>query len=144
TASEVEQNYARARQLCQHLEGPYQRFPVVRGLWNYYQVRAEHQTALALGEQLLTLAQHAQDSARLVAAHRALGATLLLLGAADVALTHFAQGMALYDPKQHRASAFLSEDDAGVICQFYAAWALWYLGSPDQGLAQVDEAVVLA
>ena len=40
-------------------------------------MRAEYQTALALGEQLLTLAQHIQDPAMLVAAHRALGATLL-------------------------------------------------------------------
>jgi hypothetical protein len=37
---------------------------------------------VALGEQLLTLAQQAQDSAMLLVAHRALGTTLLLLGAA--------------------------------------------------------------
>jgi predicted ATPase len=31
-----------------------------------------------------------------------------------------------------------------VICHSYAAWALWYLGHPDQGLARIDEAVTLA
>jgi hypothetical protein len=71
---------------------------VLRGLWNYYQVRAEYQTAHALGEQLLTLAQQVQDSAMLMAAHRALGSTLFLLGAAASAQPHFAQGIALYDP----------------------------------------------
>jgi predicted ATPase len=91
-APEVEQTYARARQLCQHLEDPYQLFPVLRGLWTYYLVHAEYQTAHALGEQLLTLAQQTQDSAMLLAAHRALGSTLLYLGAAASALTHFAQG----------------------------------------------------
>ena len=55
-------------------------------------VRAELQTAHALGEQLLTLAQQAQDSAMLLAAHRALGATLFHLGAVAAAHTHFAQG----------------------------------------------------
>jgi predicted ATPase len=143
-ALEVGETYTRARQLCQHLEDPQRLIPMLNGLWNYYLVRAELQTACALGAQLLALAQQTQDSAMLLAAHRALGATLFYLGETTLAYTHFVQGMALYDPKQHRASAFLSEDDAGVICHILAAWALWCLGSLDQGLAQVDEAVVLA
>ena len=61
----------------------------------------------------------------LVAAHRALGTTLFYLGAAASALTHLAQGMALYDPQQHRASAFLYGEDAGVVCYSCAAWTLW-------------------
>ena len=140
----MEQTYTRARELCQHLEDPHQLFPVLRGLWSYYNVRAELQTAHALGEQLLTLAQQAQDSAMLVAAHRALGTTLFCLGAVASAHTHFTQGIALYDPQQHRASAFLYGEDAGVICHSHAAWTLWYLGYPDQGLARSQEAVTLA
>ena len=143
-APEVGEIYTSARQLCEHLEDPYQLFPVVRGLWNYYNVRAEYQTAYTLGEQLLTLAQHAQDAAMLLAAHRALGASLFFLGTAVSALTHFTQGIALYDPQQHRAAAFLYGDDAGVICHNFAAWTLWSLGYPDQGLARLDEALTLA
>ena len=44
-APEVGETYTYARQLCQHLEDPHQLFPVLRGLWNYYYVRAEYQTA---------------------------------------------------------------------------------------------------
>ncbi len=120
-APEVEQTYTRARHLCQHLEDPHQLFPVLRGLWVYYLTRAELQTAHALGAQLLTLAQHAHDSAMLLEAHRALGATLFYLGAGAAALTHLAQGMALYDPQQHGASTFLYGDDTGVVCQSIAA-----------------------
>jgi predicted ATPase len=65
-ASETQQTYTRARQLCQHLEDPYQLCPVLRGLHIYYLMRAELQTAHALGLQLLTLVQQAQDSAMLV------------------------------------------------------------------------------
>jgi predicted ATPase len=79
-APEVGEAYTYARQRCEHLEDPQRLFPVLRGLWNYYNVRAELQTAYELGEQLLTLAQHAQDTAMLPAAHRALGSTLLWLG----------------------------------------------------------------
>jgi hypothetical protein len=53
----VEQTYSHARYLCQYLNDPHQLLPILRGLWNYYLVRAELQTAQALGEQLLTLAQ---------------------------------------------------------------------------------------
>src|SRR5262249_11757684 len=54
-APEVRETYTSAQQLCQHLENPHQLFPVLRGLYGYYQVRAELQTAYALGEQLLAL-----------------------------------------------------------------------------------------
>jgi predicted ATPase len=117
---------------------------VLRGLWNYYQVRAELQTAHTLGEQLLTLAQQFQDSAMLVAAHRALGSTLFQRGAVAAAHMHFTQGMALYAPQQHRTAAFLYGEDAGVICHLYAAWMLWSLGYPDQGRRQMHEAMTLA
>jgi predicted ATPase len=143
-APEVEQTYLRARQLCAHLDDPHQLFPVLRGLWNYSNVRAEYPTAHALGEQLLTLAQHTHDAAMLVAAHRALGATLFYLGAVASAQTHFAQGIALYDSQQHRSSVFLYGEDAGVICHSYAAWTLWFLGYPVQGRTQMDEALALA
>jgi adenylate cyclase len=80
----------------------------------------------------------------LLAAHRALGTTLFHLGAVAAAHTHLVQGMALYDPQQHRASVFLYGEDVGVICYSYASWTFWYLGYPDQGLARSHEAVSLA
>jgi predicted ATPase len=143
-APETGQTYTHALSLCQHLEEPQQLFPVLRGLWQYYHVRADFRTAYGLGEQLLALAQQAQDSAMLVAAERAVGTTLLYLGAAAEAHTHFAQGIALYDPYQHRASVFRYGGDAGVHCRSYDAFTLWSLGYPDQGLAQSHEAVTLA
>src|SRR6266849_3714322 len=39
-APEVAQTYLRAQHLCHHLEDPHQLFSVLRGLWNYYHVRA--------------------------------------------------------------------------------------------------------
>src|SRR5262249_13423752 len=98
------------------------------------------------GEQLLTLAQQSQDSdaAMLVVAHRALGTTLYDMGMAAEAHMHFTQGLALYDPQQHRSYAFLYGEDAGVVCASHAAWTRWLLGYPDQGLAQSQQAVTLA
>jgi class 3 adenylate cyclase/predicted ATPase len=143
-APEVGQTYTRARHLCAHLDNPHQLFPIQRGLWNYHFVRAEYQMAHALGEQLLTLAQQAQDSAMLLVAHRALGTTGFFMGAVASAHAHLAQGIALYDSQQHRALALLYGEDTGVTCRCFAACTLWYLGYPDQGRAQMDEAVTLA
>src|SRR5262249_25957442 len=143
-AREVGETYTRARQLCQHLGDPHQLSPVLWGLLTYAVVRAELQTAHALGKELLALAQQAQDTVLFVAAHRALGATLFYLGEVASAHTNFAQGIALYAPQQHRASVFLHGQDSGVICHIYGAWTLWILGYPDQGLARSHEAVTLA
>jgi len=80
----------------------------------------------------------------LMVAHRALGSTLFYLGDTALAHTHYTEGIALYDPHQHRALAFLYGDDAGVVFLSHAARALWLLGYPDQGRARNDEAVTLA
>jgi predicted ATPase len=141
---EVQQTYLRAQHLCAHLDDPHQLFPVLCGLWIYYCIRAELQTAHELGKQLLTLAQQGQEAAMLCAAHRALGSTLFYLGTLTSAHTHVAQGIALYDLQQHRASVFLYGEDTGVFCRSLGARMLWCLGYPDQGLTRNDEAVTLA
>lgn len=143
-SSEVGEAYTYARQLCEHLNDPSQLFPVLRGLWYVYHARAKLQTAHGFGEQLLAIAQHTQDAAMLVAAHRALGTTSLYMGKPAPALRHLTQGISRYDPQQHRSSVLRYGEDVGVVCSSHAAWALWRLGYPDQGLARCQEAVTLA
>ena len=50
----VEQVYARAQELCQQVGETPQLFPVLWGLWRFYNNRGEYQRARALGEQLLS------------------------------------------------------------------------------------------
>src|SRR5581483_2205835 len=95
-APEVGQAYARARELYRQVRETPQLLPVLWGLWQFYIVRAELQTAYELGEQLLTAAQRAQDSTLLMGAHQALGVTLFHLGELVSARAHLEQGVALY------------------------------------------------
>src|SRR5262249_40196757 len=74
-APEAEQAYARAFALCQQLGETPQLIPVLFRVWLVYINRDELQTARALAEQLLRLAQHAPALARLLA-HLAMGLTL--------------------------------------------------------------------
>jgi predicted ATPase len=143
-ASEVKQAYARARELCQQVGETPQLFPVLHGLWRFYFVRAELQTAHGLGEQLPRLAQSVREPAVLLEAHLALGATVLYLGDVAAGRAHLEQTIALYDPQQHRSHAFIYGQDPGVYCRRDMAWALWWLGYPDQAHKRSHEALFLA
>jgi TOMM system kinase/cyclase fusion protein len=143
-APEVLHVYARARELCQQVGETPQLFQVLRGLWYFYLIRVELRTARELGEHLLSLAQQAGDPVLSVEAHYALGLTLNYLGEFATAQAHLAQGIALYDPQQHSAHAFLYGQDPGVACRAYGAATLWWLGYPEQAMQWSDEALALA
>jgi predicted ATPase len=142
-ASEVEKVYTRARELCQQLGETPQLFSVLRGLWVFYLVSGELQTAYELGEQLLSLAQSVQDPALLLEAHWTLGNTLFLLGELLPAHGHLEQGIALYAPQQHCSHAVRYGQDPGVVSLGFAAWLLWLLGYPDQALKRNNETLAL-
>src|SRR5262245_45791089 len=143
-APEVEHAYTRARVLCQQVGDTPQFFPVLRGLWYFYLLRVELQTARELGEQLLSLAQQVDDPALLLEAHYVLGNTLNYLGDFAAAQAHLAQGIALYDRQRHRTPALLYGQDSGVACCSYAAHTLWLLGYPRQAWQRSHEARTLA
>jgi predicted ATPase len=143
-APEVGAVYNRARELCQRVGKTPQLSPVLFALHRFYAVRAELQAAREIAEQHLKLAQSIQDPALLLSAHLALGAAWLWLGEFVPAREHLEQGIASYDPQQHRSLAFLYGENPGVTCFFFAAWALWHLGSPDQALKSSDDALTLA
>src|SRR4029077_5901703 len=90
------------------------------------------------------LAQRGQEPALLLEAHRELGSTVFHLGELAAARAHLEQSIALYDAQQHRSHVFLYGVDPGVFGLSYAAWVLWGLGFPDQGLQRSQEAVALA
>jgi predicted ATPase len=143
-APEAERAYARARALCESASEAPQRFSVLRGLWQFYNGRGAYETARELGEQCLQLAQQGHDSSRRLEAHHALWTTHLLMGELPVARTHLEQGLALYDPQQHRALAVLYGHDPGVCCRGGAAVVLWLLGYPDKALREQHAADTLA
>jgi TOMM system kinase/cyclase fusion protein len=143
-APEVEAIYVRARTLCQQLGDTPQLFSALLGLRRFYLMRGELRTAHELGEQLLHLAERFDDPGLLVRAHMMLAEILLWLGEFARARAHAEQGIACYDPQQHRAQAFLYGNDPGVCCRSFAALALWVLGYPDQAQQRSEEALAWA
>jgi class 3 adenylate cyclase/tetratricopeptide (TPR) repeat protein len=131
-APEVERVYMRACELCRQVGDTRQLFPALWGLWYAHLVGGQLQRARELGEELLDVARQLQDPMLLLEAHRALGNTLTWLGEFGLAHTHLKQGLALYDPQQHRSHALRYGQDSGVTCGLFGALCLWMLGYPDQ------------
>ncbi|HSX83230.1 MAG TPA: adenylate cyclase, partial [Candidatus Saccharimonadia bacterium] len=143
-APEVEHTYARAWALCQQVEETPQLVQVVFGLFAFYLVRAEYHTAMELAEQFLSLAHRVQDSGLLLVAHSNLAQTAFCLGELARARVLFEQGLAYYDPQQHRALILRYAQDPAVASLSWLAWCLWLLGYPDQGEQKIHAVLTLA
>jgi len=135
-APEVERSYTRALELCRQVEATPQLVWALWGLQGFYFVRAELQTARALGEQLFELVQRLQDPGLLGVAHSVLGATLSTLGEPLLARTHLEQGIALGNFEKHARFR--------AICLSFSARVLWTLGYSDQARQRIQEALTLA
>jgi predicted ATPase len=97
-----------------------------------------------LGGHLLTMAYRQVDPVLLLSAHTVLGMALLCRGEVVTAHVHLAQGSALYVPAYHRALVVHHSFDLGICVRCHAALSLWLQGAPEQALAQVHEARLLA
>ena len=143
-APEVERAYTRALQLSEQVQETAQIVQALLGLWVYYFVRGELQTAQRLGERCLQQSRQAPATELALDAHNALGDTLLWLGELTAAREHLQQSLALHDPGQHRSYVSYDVTDPGVGCLSPLAWALWCLGYPDQAVKRSAEALALA
>jgi class 3 adenylate cyclase/predicted ATPase len=143
-APEVGTAFSRAYELCQRLADPVQLFDVLTGLRGYVAIRGETRKALAYAEQLLRVAQQAQDSGFLLQAHMALAVSYCTLGEFTLARHHSEQGIRLYDPQHHRSHALRYGYDPKMIYLAYSTWALWSLGYPDQARQRSRELLTFA
>ncbi len=142
---EVGTNYAQALELCRQLGERPELFAVLRGLWEFHELRGELMTALGLGEELFRLAQAADDPALRLVTHDVLGDTLYWCGDFTRALEHLEQGIALYRLDEHRGLAHQHAGyDPCVACRVFSAYALWYLGYPDRAARRIEEGTALA
>ena len=101
-------------------------------------------TAREIGEEFLRLAERLPYPALAMRAHLTMEITFLHMGNFAPALAHFEKAFSLYDHERHLEDAFNYAQNPGVAMQCFAAWALWFLGQPDQALARIQEALTLA
>jgi serine/threonine protein kinase/predicted ATPase len=141
---DVEETYVRARALCLRAEDTGALFPVLYGLWNVYLLRCEFPRCKELAAQMFDLAQGRPEPVWLLQAHNVMQQPMLHVGDFAAARRHQEQGLALYDPRQHRTLTAVYGEDPGVSFLTYGALTLWCLGYPDQALRSVQAARRLA
>ena len=141
---EAQTVWARALKICQQVDQSPLVFLVYWAHWLSYAAGGEQRKAREAGEECLRLAQAARNPVLLMESHHALGVSLLLLGDFTQGLKHLEDGAAIYDPSQHAPLAYVYGQDSGVACLCHGAWALWFLGYPDQARRRLADGLILA
>ena len=114
-------------------------------LWRFYSDRADYANCNAIAGQLQRLAQQSDNGAVHLTYDHVLWTMRLYAGDFAAALTHAEQGIARYQPALHHTlTAAHAGHDPGMCCRVFAAYALWYLGYPDQARQRAQAAVDLA
>ena len=141
----VEQTYTHALTLCQQLGEAPGLSLALSGLWQFYINRTEYDRLREVAEQLFTLGQTNKNPTFLLSAHSALCQALYQTGEFIESQAHAEQVIALYNPRDHEALAFLcGGEDPGVACRSVRAWNFSILGYPDRALTEMDAALTLA
>jgi class 3 adenylate cyclase/predicted ATPase len=143
-AEETGKAYARARRLCELLNDTPNLSKALWGEFVHHHVRAETDRSHRVAEELLDLAGRQNDTATLVAGHRAVGDSWLHRGELDSARAHLERGLALYDPAQHRSLTILFAENARVAMLSFLSLTLGVLGFADQARARSRESLAEA
>jgi predicted ATPase/DNA-binding winged helix-turn-helix (wHTH) protein len=141
-APEVGRVYTSARELARQLGEPPDVSEVLWGLWTFHTLKGELSTARKIAEELLRLAQRYPEMS--MRGHWAMEITFVHLGEFAPAIEHYEKARHSYDQREHLDDGFFYAPVPGVAMLCFAAWALWFLGRPDQALDRINEALAQA
>src|SRR5262249_27876556 len=132
-APEVGPVFRRARELCERVEEPEQRFAIMRGDWAYHMARGDFRLCTDQSAEAMELAERANDPGLLMEALWLPGAPRLhradFIGARDF----FDRALTNYEDRA-RCEYWrrYTGEDVGVSCRGNYSITLWHLGFPDQ------------
>jgi serine/threonine protein kinase/tetratricopeptide (TPR) repeat protein len=143
-APEAGAAFNRARQLCEQIGDDPRFFAALVGVWAYHFVHAEYEAAHRLCEQMLQLAERAQDPVLLVMAYMCRAKVYYFQGEFVSSQELGERALALDSREYHEAYLAVYNEDGGLSARREHSFCLWILGYPDRALALAREAVTLA
>jgi urea ABC transporter urea binding protein len=144
-APEVGPVFRRARERCERVGQPPQRFALLLGIWEWHTVRADLRLCTDLAAEGMEFARRHDDPGMVMEALFTEAETLLYRAKFAGARDRFATAVAEYDDRERtRFWAGHTSHNAGVTCRSNLAVSLWHLGYPDQALRVNREMCQLA
>jgi tetratricopeptide (TPR) repeat protein len=142
--AETERAFERALELGRERGEFPELLPVLRGLSTFFIFQGKFEKSMAIGTQLLALAERFEDPKARVEGHLLVGASEGLLGDYGSAIEHLEEGIASYDTTPHTVERFEAGNDPGVVCHIVEAMLLWMRGFPSRAEARAREGRQLA
>ncbi|WP_437878067.1 TOMM system kinase/cyclase fusion protein [Sorangium sp. So ce513] len=127
-AEEVDSAVRRAQELIERVGDRSHALAMLWARFNHHWKRGDAEQAHALAQQYVTLSERSGDAQHAIAAHVALGRSLLIAARYGEAEAALERAVALYDPEQHRGSALVFGVDLAVSAQVTLAALLWSTG----------------
>lgn len=143
-APEAGAAFNRARILCERMGDDPRLFAALSGVWPYHALQAEFGPAQRLGEQMLQLAEQAQDPVLLVRVFMCQAFVAYYQGELVSAHQHGERALALDRREYHTAYLSVSNEDLGITVRRHQSYCLWTLGYADGALALAQETIALA
>ena len=141
-APEMGQAMLRAKELCEKIGESPQLFRAFVQLATYHCfARAEYRMALKLQEKIVRIADQTGDPLQRAISSFVTIWSFLNVGEFQKTVDMASEMNAMYDPDKHGFLAYLFGFDLGVINRGFGAWALWFLGYPDQAKSQYEKAI---
>ncbi len=137
----VGEAYARARELCIHLDRPPQLATVLYGQFLHNFMRAELQKSWELAHEMLRLGEDQNKPPLTLMGRRLVGITALTQGDFATAAAHLERCLYDFNPEDRPFYASLAIDDVRINMMGYLASALISLGRLDEGHARIAAAL---
>lgn len=142
---EVERIYTTARDLCNEVGEPWQRFSAVWGLWRLHESRADYRLARRYADELLEVARASDDAALVLQAHHAHWTTAEMSADLPLAAQHAEEGLRIYKSDEHAAQRYVFGGHDPAVCALGTiATVSWLMGYPDRATHATERALTRA
>lgn len=144
-APKVGPTFARARELCRKTGQTEQLFAVMWGNWTWNMVRGDLRLCMEIADEVMALANYAQDQGISMEAYAVPAVTLFYRGDFAGCREHSEEAIAMYeDPEECRNWSSQTGQNSAITHRCYLALSLWHLGYPDRASRMMDETLALA
>jgi predicted ATPase/class 3 adenylate cyclase len=129
---EVEELYRQALAISERTGAAPKQLPVLKSLASFYLYRGEIDKTIAVGRELLELAEESGDTGLQVEADLILGPALAFTGANEAGLEHLDRAIAHFDPERDGRARLRLGPNPGVAARAISGLLLWIFGHPER------------